>query len=601
MYKAVIINNGVQTVIHFPDGNNNTPKCGELKLNLKRSQTPQLTFSFYPNNPGYNLLTRLVTLVKVYDTRDSTVKFDGRVFQVTEQMDSTGLFYKEVICYGTMDYLNDSLTEEYVYEGVTPLAAITDLLQKHNARIDTWKQIQPGNITVSDNLWFDTEYETTLEAIQKYVLDTSKGNISIRNVNGVNYLDYTVTTGNTVNITLGQNMSEMVAQDDPNGIATRIIPIGQDYLTIASANGGVNYLENTPMKNKYGIIYKKVEYKDIDIDTDLLDAATSDLAKYTTPQQILTSTASDLSVLANTSASAFDITTTVNINNPVMGINNVNYAVVEVDVDLTQPWNPILQISNQPVRVTDSEIEYQGTSKVVNKITTSNDNVNTKWLEGIINTLQNGLKASGSYQHATPLENKGFLLENIDASSPDYGAMYIGPGIFALANSKNADGSWNWRAFGSPKGFTGDEIIGGTIQGALLKTANATNYMYLHDQWIDFYNNNQIVMQCGFLSFNGAKCPLVTWGDINQTGTHGIAYINGKTIVLGDLDTFGGEVSSNGLLVATQNWVENQGYMTATGVDSRFDFLLSMGANGTFTSQDGKTITVSKGLITSIQ
>jgi phage minor structural protein len=601
VYKATIINNGTETVIHFPDGNNNTPKCGELKLNLKRSQTPQLTFSFYPNNPAYNLLTRLVTLVKIYDTRDNTVKFDGRVFQITEQMDNTGLFYKEVICYGVMDYLNDSLTEEYSYEGVTPLAVITDLLQKHNARIDSWKQIQPGNITVSDNLWFDTEYETTLEAIQKYVLDTSKGNISIRNVNGVNYLDYTVTIGDTVNITLGQNMAEMVAQDDPNGIATRIIPIGQDYLTIASANGGINYLENTPMKNKYGIIYKKVEYKDIDIDTDLLDAATADLAKYTTPQQILTSTASDLSVLANTSENTFDITTTVNINNPVMGINNVNYQVVEVDVDLTQPWNPTLQISNQPVRVTDSEIEYQGTSKVVNKITTSNDNVNTKWLEGIINTLQNGLKASGSYQHATPIEDKGFLLENIDANSSDYGALYLGPGFMAIANTKNSDGSWNWRSFGTGAGFTADEIKGGTIQGALLKTANATNYMFLHDQWIDFYNNNQIVMQCGFLNFNGSKCPLVTWGDINQTGTHGIAYINNETIVLGDLDTFGGEVSSNGLLVATQNWVENQGYMTAAGVDSRFDFLLSMGASGTFTSQDGKTITVSKGLITNIQ
>lgn len=566
MYKALIINSGTQTVIHFPDGSTQTPKCGELKLNLKRSQTPQLTFSFYPNNPAYNLLTRLVTLVKVYDTRDNTVKFDGRVFQVTEQMDSTGLFYKEVICYGVMDYLNDSLTEEYVYEGVTPLAAITDLLQKHNARIDTWKQIQPGNITINDNLWFDTEYETTLEAIQKYVLDTSKGNISIRNVNGVNYLDYTVTTGNTVNITLGQNMAEMIVQDDPNGIATRIIPIGQDYLTIASANGGVNYLENTPAKNKYGIIYKKVEYKDIDIDTDLLDAATADLAKYTTPQQILTSTASDLSVLANTSANAFDITATVSINNPVMGINNVNYQVVEVDVDLTQPWNPTLQISNQPVRVTDSEIEYQGTSKVVNKITTSNDNVNTKWLEGIINTLQNGLKASASYQHATPIEGKGFLLENIDENSSDYGALYLGPGFMAIANTKNADGTWNWRSFGTGAGFTADEIKGGTIQGALLKTANSTNYMFLHDQYIDFYKNGTLAMQIGSLASNGDLPSLLfptAAGDIMIFSSN-----NGLNI-FGPIEFQGGDVNFvdgcrvNGNAVADKSWVHNNYASTA--------------------------------------
>lgn len=547
MYKTIIINSGTETVIHFPDGNKDTPKCGELKLNLKRSQTPVLTFSFYPNNPGYNLLTRLVTLIKVYDTRNNTVKFDGRVFQVTEQMDNTGLLYKEVICYGVMDYLNDTLTEEYSYEGVTPLAAITDLLQKHNTRIDVWKQIQPGNITISGNLWFDTEYETTLEAIQKYVLKTEKGNISIRNVNGVNYLDYTVTTGNTVNITLGQNMAEMIAQDDPNGIATRIIPIGQDYLTIASANGGVNYLENTPMKNKYGIIYKKVEYKDIDIDTDLLDAATADLAKYTTPQQILTSTASDLSVLSNTSANAFDITTTVNINNPVMGINNVNYAVVEVDVDLTQPWNPTLQISNQPVRVTDSEIEYQGTSSVVNKITTAKNNVNTKWFEGVINTLQNGLKASASYQHATPIEDKGFLLENIDANSPDYGALYLGPGFMAIANTKNSDGTWNWRSFGTGAGFTADEIKGGTIQGALLKTASNTNYMYLHEQYIDIYNNNQKVMSIGYINDpNVGTVPMIDFGltkiQANQTSN--------------DLEINAENIFTRDSLVVTTDWAQ---------------------------------------------
>jgi|GEM_PF-2580063 phage minor structural protein len=577
MYKAIIVNNNTQTVIHFPDGNNNTPKCGELKLNFKRSQTPQLTFSFYPNNPAYNLLTRLVTLIKVYDTRDNTVKFDGRVFQITEQMDSTGVFYKEVICYGVMDYLNDSLTEEYVYEGVTPLAAITDLLQKHNARIDTWKQIQPGNITINDNLWFNTEYETTLAAIQKYILDTSKGDISIRNVNGVNYLDYTVTTGNTVNITLGQNMAEMVVQDDPNGIATRIIPIGQDYLTIASANGGVNYLENTPMKNKYGIIYKSVEYKDIDIDTDLLDAATADLATYTTPQQILTSTASDLSVLANTSENAFDITTTVNINNPIMGINNVNYAVVEVDVDLTKPWDPTLQISNQPVRVTDSEIEYQGTSKVVNKITTSNDNVNTKWLEGIINTLQNGLKASGAYQHATPVEDKGFLLENIDASSPDYGALYLGPGFMAIANTKNADGTWNWRSFGTGAGFTADEIKGGTIQGALLKTASDTNYMYLHEQYIDIYSNGIKEMSIGFFTIDGTTqiVPAIEFpnGNIHSLKNYGLnVYSNDRLSMHADnsmyldcvnnLDLSAATVTINNDIVATQSWA-NQNLNTA--------------------------------------
>ncbi|MBV4445302.1 phage tail protein [Clostridium tyrobutyricum] len=46
--------------------------------------------------------------------------------------------------------------------------------------------------------------------------------------------------------------------------------------------------------------------------------------------------------------------------------------------------------------------------------------------------------------------------------------------------------------------LSGDRIYGGTITGALLKTSNTSNYMYLHDQYIDFYKNGSKMAVIGY-------------------------------------------------------------------------------------------------------
>jgi phage minor structural protein len=92
-------------------------------------------------------------------------------------------------------------------------------------------------------------------------------------------------------------------------------------------------------------------------------------------------------------------------------------------------------------------------------------------LNGTIDTLVNQLVASGAYTTAQVLPGKGLLFENTDSTSADFGAIYIGPGLLAISNSKDANGNWVWRSFGTGNGFTGDEITGGTILGITFKTS----------------------------------------------------------------------------------------------------------------------------------
>ena len=56
-----------------------------------------------------------------------------------------------------------------------------------------------------------------------------------------------------------------------------------------------------------------------------------------------------------------------------------------------------------------------------------------------------------------------FLFENTNIESVDYGAMFIGPGIFAIANEKDGTGQWIWRTFGTAGGFYGDELVAGSV------------------------------------------------------------------------------------------------------------------------------------------
>ncbi|MCI8497000.1 MAG: hypothetical protein HFE85_01955, partial [Clostridiales bacterium] len=119
----------------------------------------------------------------------------------------------------------------------------------------------------------------------------------------------------------------------------------------------------------------------------------------------------------------------------------------------------------------------------------------------------NCLVASGSFQTAVPVDGKGILLENNQQDSADYGAMYLGPGMIAIANTKT-DGKWNWRTFGTGTGFTADEIVTGNLDAALvttgrLQSSNGQSWMDLED---------------GSFSFGGEKLMLSGSGDVTLKG-----------------------------------------------------------------------------------
>lgn len=89
--------------------------------------------------------------------------------------------------------------------------------------------------------------------------------------------------------------------------------------------------------------------------------------------------------------------------------------------------------------------------------------------------------------------------------------IYVGAGTLAIADSKKSNGDWNFRTFGTGKGFVADLLVAGTIlggkvrwnleDGTLLIGENTNNYnlfwdgqkLSMKDVEIDLSNNGQII------------------------------------------------------------------------------------------------------------
>ena len=90
MYKVTLINDGLETVIHHPDFNDLKLQRGIIRQGINVADS--FTFTILPNNPGYNLIRPLRTLVRVENMLTGKTEFDGRILMPTESMSESGAF-----------------------------------------------------------------------------------------------------------------------------------------------------------------------------------------------------------------------------------------------------------------------------------------------------------------------------------------------------------------------------------------------------------------------------------------------------------------------------------------------------------------------------
>ncbi len=114
----------------------------------------------------------------------------------------------------------------------------------------------------------------------------------------------------------------------------------------------------------------------------------------------------------------------------------------------------------------------------VNNILNSDGSVNAVEVSGILNAINVTMKACRDI--AQPLPVRVMICEDFDKDSPSYGAMCFGSMGFMIAGERTQDDKdWDWRTFGTGKGFFADLIVAGTmladrIRGGVLQSIDGS-------------------------------------------------------------------------------------------------------------------------------
>ncbi len=158
--------------------------------------------------------------------------------------------------------------------------------------------------------------------------------------------------------------------------------------------------------------------------------------------------------------------------------------------------------------------------------------LDTSWLNGVINTLQNELLGGGGTVKIT--DNDGILI--LDNATTPTKALMLKGGIFGIANSKDANGNWIWRTFGTGDGFTADLINAGQIQTSLVKILGNANFYWDSDNIyiINPANTNQ---QIRLGKYDGTNLGIAFTEDGGTNWTQAITFtgVNASSVTVGTM------------------------------------------------------------------
>lgn len=488
MYKILITNGNTDKYIHYPYPDKNAPHLLKAELQQILGQVHNLSFTIPYNNQGYNDIYDLVTKVKVINIKTNFVEFEGRVYTSKVIMSSSGEFYKEVVAESELAYLNDTRVRVWDLQGLGVGEFITQVINNHNAHTTADKQFAIGNIEVIGNITTKTNFENSLNIlIDKMVNALGVGYLIVRKQDEVRYLDYLPQLSSTSpSIVLAKNMKDISFTKDLSNIATRLIPVGKDGLTIASLNNGLDYLEDIAV-NTYGVIEQTIEFPDVEDPTQLKQLGQEKLSTLSTPVYKMDTNVLDLSTIG-VDSSTFIVGTDTNIINEAINFNE-NFTIIEKDVDLIQPQNCKITLNDKFESLTDRQISLQRVAQYVEKILTADKQVNTFYLDGYINLLQNNMKAMADT--AEKQQALCILFEDRVIGSLTYGATALGTKGIMISDTLDASGNWIFRTFGTGKGFTADLIVAGILlggkvkfdlnQGTLLIGTDTSNYSLYFD------------------------------------------------------------------------------------------------------------------------
>jgi phage minor structural protein len=307
----------------------------------------------------------------------------------------------------------------------------------------------------------------------------------------------------------GKNIKSLKRNTDGTGIVTRLYPYGKDGMQIDSVNSGVAYL-NSPLINDYDRPHVGyTDYKDIEDPQELKDAglaewSTSEKDGIDKPRVTYNVEIVELCKLKEFGdEEAFAIGDTNRIIDPGIDADTQQRIIEYVEYPY-EPKRSSVGLGNYETKLYSKYttagmlVGFMESERAVDRVITSEGRLNPGWFENIktkLSTLFNGgLKKAVMHQYGD------IWVDDPDNPTKAMGILADG---FAIANSKKANGDWDWKTFGTADGFVADLIVAGilkavriegcTIIGSTFKTSEIGKRLELLGNKLVVYNaDNEI-------------------------------------------------------------------------------------------------------------
>lgn len=275
----------------------------------------------------------------------------------------------------------------------------------------------------------------------------------------------------------GWNLAGIQQRVNMQNVVTRIVPIAYNGYALPSPG----YVDS-PKINDYPFVRVRViKYDDIRLQEDVTGTDMEGYETLAELQQTLTERAQaefeagiDLPEISYT-VNIVDLSKTeqykdvsdlvkVNLGDTVHCENE--RLGIETEARCTELIWDCIHERVKELKLGQYEDYFTKISSVVNSasqvINQGSNTVKGEAISGIIDAVQAQLRLQNTA--AEKLDVRAFYMEDTDPTSPLYGAMSIGTQGFQIANSRLPDNSdWDWKTFGTAKGFVADYLIGGIL------------------------------------------------------------------------------------------------------------------------------------------
>lgn len=333
------------------------------KLSLDVNGNGSCSFVLQESNRCFSKVRRRKGIVTVH--QDGVEIFRGRVMD-----DETDTYkQKSVYAEGVRSFLNDSLAAPYTFTG-TAQQLLEKLIEEHNAQVDEDKRFALGVVTCERaseaiNGLKNVAYWPTYQEIEEKILRVYGGYLKARYEGGALYLDWLqeYSGENTQQIRFGVNLLDIRDKNDAGEMFTILRPLGASEIgedgeyappvSIASVNGGLDYIEDAEAVARYGRIWKAFTWGHITDPAELLKKA-QEYLKTGAELRTLTIQAIDMHLMDG-SAQAIRIGDKVKIHVMPHGIDMI-MPCSKMEIDLENPENTVYTFGEAPKALSDNVI-----------------------------------------------------------------------------------------------------------------------------------------------------------------------------------------------------------------------------------------------------